>query len=151
MSERIDHERRRFLGTAAAIVSAAQSGEPFVQLAAGNVQPKQLPPINPGTNTSFGALKQIDAGPLSIGYADVGPSDGAPVILLHGWPYDIHSFVDVHHLAQAGYRVIVRMCAVMARPILASDTPRKGRSGSRGGRRRIDGCFENSESDDRRF
>jgi hypothetical protein len=104
MSEQIDHERRRFLGTAAAIVAAAQLG--LIRSAnsqPGNSQSKQLPPINPGTNTSFGALKQINAGQLSIGYADVGPSDGAPVILLHGWPYDIHSFVDVAPLlARAG-------------------------------------------------
>ena len=57
---------------------------------------------------TFGALKQIDAGELSIGYAEAGPADGPPVILLHGWPYDIHSFVDVTPLlAAAGYRVIV--------------------------------------------
>jgi pimeloyl-ACP methyl ester carboxylesterase len=57
---------------------------------------------------SFGALKQIDAGDLNVGYAEAGPADGPPVLLLHGWPYDIHSFVDVAPaLAQRGYRVIV--------------------------------------------
>src|SRR5437868_10668954 len=57
---------------------------------------------------SVGALKQIDAGVLNVGYADVGPSGGRAVILLHGWPYDIHSYVDVAPLlASAGYRVIV--------------------------------------------
>jgi hypothetical protein len=109
MSEQIDHERRRFLGTAAAVVAAAQLG--LIRSAnsqPGNAQSKQLPPINPGTNTSFGALKQINAGQLSIGYADVGPSDGAPVILLHGWPYDIHTYADVAPLlTEAGYRAIV--------------------------------------------
>jgi pimeloyl-ACP methyl ester carboxylesterase len=61
-----------------------------------------------GTNTSFGSLKQIDAGVLNVGYAEAGPSDGPVVMLLHGWPYDIHSYVDVApRLAQAGYRVIV--------------------------------------------
>jgi len=59
-------------------------------------------------NTTYPALKQVEAGLLNVGYADVGPSDGKPVILLHGWPYDIHSFVDVAPiLAAAGYRVIV--------------------------------------------
>src|SRR5918996_1281888 len=59
-------------------------------------------------NHSFGALKQIDAGVLNVGYAEAGPTDGSAVILLHGWPYDIHSYVDVTPLlASAGYRVIV--------------------------------------------
>jgi pimeloyl-ACP methyl ester carboxylesterase len=67
-----------------------------------------LPAIKPGANTSFGPLKQIDAGLLNIGYAEAGPANGVPVILLHGWPYDIYSFVDVTPaLASAGYRVIV--------------------------------------------
>jgi pimeloyl-ACP methyl ester carboxylesterase len=53
-------------------------------------------------------MKQINAGPLNVGYAEAGPSDGPPVILLHGWPYDIYSFVDVTPLlASVGYRVIV--------------------------------------------
>ena len=61
-----------------------------------------------GTNSSFGPLKQVDAGLLNVGYAEAGPAGGAPVILLHGWPYDIYSFVDVAPvLASAGYRVIV--------------------------------------------
>ena len=59
-------------------------------------------------NTSFGPLKQVEAGVLSVGYAEAGPPNGRAVILLHGWPYDIHSFVDVAPLlAAAGYRVIV--------------------------------------------
>jgi pimeloyl-ACP methyl ester carboxylesterase len=57
---------------------------------------------------TFDLLKQVDAGVLNIGYAEVGPADGPAVILLHGWPYDIHSFIDVAPLlAAAGYRVIV--------------------------------------------
>src|SRR5437016_2612859 len=64
--------------------------------------------LKPGTNTSFGSLKQINAGVLNVGYAEAGPSDGPAVLLLHGWPYDIHSYVDVAPLlAKAGYRVIV--------------------------------------------
>jgi len=59
-------------------------------------------------SASFGSLKQIDAGLLNVGYADVGRPDGVPVVLLHGWPYDIHSFVDAAPLlASAGFRVIV--------------------------------------------
>jgi len=61
-----------------------------------------------GTNTSFGQLQQIDAGVLNVGYAETGPTDGPAAILLHGWPYDIHSYVDVApRLSKAGYRVIV--------------------------------------------
>jgi pimeloyl-ACP methyl ester carboxylesterase len=64
--------------------------------------------MEPGTNPPFGALKQVDAGLLSVGYAEAGPPDGPAVILLHGWPYDIHSYADVTRLlASAGYRVIV--------------------------------------------
>ncbi|HWO44448.1 MAG TPA: alpha/beta hydrolase [Methylomirabilota bacterium] len=57
--------------------------------------------------TGFPSLKQIEAGVLNVGYAELGPVGGQPVLLLHGWPYDIHSFVDVGPiLAGAGYRVI---------------------------------------------
>jgi pimeloyl-ACP methyl ester carboxylesterase len=60
------------------------------------------------TVASFGTLKQVDAGLLSVGYAEAGPPDSPAVILLHGWPYDIHSYVAVTPLlASAGYRVIV--------------------------------------------
>jgi pimeloyl-ACP methyl ester carboxylesterase len=59
-------------------------------------------------STSFGALMQIEAGLLNVGYAEAGPADGQPVLLLHGWPYDIHTYVDVAPLLAAqGYRVIV--------------------------------------------
>ena len=62
----------------------------------------------PGTSTSFGPLKQVDAGVLNVGYAEAGPADGPAVVLLHGWPYDIHSYVEVVPLlAAAGYRAII--------------------------------------------
>lgn len=67
-----------------------------------------VPTVSPGTHTSFTSLKQVRAGLLNIGYAEVGPAHGPAVICLHGWPYDIHSFVDVAPLlATTGYRVIV--------------------------------------------
>ncbi len=67
-----------------------------------------VPEVKPGTHTSFASIKQIDAGLLNVGYAEAGPADGPVVVLLHGWPYDIYSFVDVAPLlASAGYRVIV--------------------------------------------
>jgi pimeloyl-ACP methyl ester carboxylesterase len=81
-----------------------------------------------GTNTSFGVLKQIDAGVLNVGYAEAGPSNGPAVMLLHGWPYDIHSFVDVAPLlAQVGYRVIVPyLRGYGTTRFLSSTTPRNG-------------------------
>ena len=84
--------------------------------------------MNPGTNTSFDALKQVDAGPLSVGYAEAGPADGPAVLLLHGWPYDIHSFADVTPaLAAAGYRVIVPFVRGYGTTRFRSDdTPRNG-------------------------
>src|SRR5215468_8933101 len=60
------------------------------------------------THTTFASLKQIDAGLLNVGYAEAGPANGPAVMLLHGWPYDIHSFAEVTpFLASKGYRVIV--------------------------------------------
>src|SRR2546422_3794048 len=80
------------------------------------------------TNTSFGSLKQINAGVLNVGYAEAGPSDGPAVMLLHGWPYDIRSYVDVApRLSQAGYRVIVPyLRGYGSTRFLSSTTPRNG-------------------------
>jgi pimeloyl-ACP methyl ester carboxylesterase len=109
MRDEISRDRRHFLGTAAMTLAAAQfalSGS--AQAQSGKAKSAELPRVKPGTHTSFGALKQIDAGLLNVGYAEAGPADGPAVVLLHGWPYDIHSFVDVAPLlASAGYRVIV--------------------------------------------
>jgi pimeloyl-ACP methyl ester carboxylesterase len=110
MSNEYNAQRRNFLGTAIAAMAAA----PF--LGAGSVLAKSgvlasggnVPAIKPGAHTSFRSLKQINAGLLNVGYAEDGPEDGPAVILLHGWPYDIHSYVDVAPLLAAkGYRVIV--------------------------------------------
>jgi alpha/beta hydrolase fold len=107
MSEKVN--RRGFLGTMVTTVAAAE----LVMIGRGASQSPELHQagartMRPGTNTSFSSLKQIDAGVLNIGYADEGPNDGPAVILLHGWPYDIHSYVHVAPLlASAGYRVIV--------------------------------------------
>ncbi|HTV73779.1 MAG TPA: alpha/beta fold hydrolase, partial [Candidatus Acidoferrales bacterium] len=80
------------------------------------------------TDTSFGPLKQIEAGLLSVGYAEAGPADGPVVILLHGWPYDIHSFVDVAPiLASAGYHVIIPFTrGYGSTRFLSSETLRNG-------------------------
>ena len=108
-SEPINQDRRRFFGAAAMSIAAAQlmlSGSADAQSSA--AKPADVSTIKPGTNTSFGPLKQIEAGVLNVGYAEAGPANGPVVILLHGWPYDIHAFVDVTPLLAAeGYRVIV--------------------------------------------
>jgi pimeloyl-ACP methyl ester carboxylesterase len=108
-SDEVNHHRRHFLGAATVSFAAA----PLLAIASAYAQSSKarsatLPAIKPGTNTSFASLKQIDAGLLNVGYAEGGPVDAPVVILLHGWPYDIHSYVDVAPmLASAGYRVIV--------------------------------------------
>ena len=109
LDEPFDQPRRRFLGTAAMTLAAAQLGMIGASnTLSSNARAASVPPVKPGTNTSFGPLKQTDAGLLNVEYAEAGPADGPPVVLLHGWPYDIHSFVDVAPLlAAAGYRVIV--------------------------------------------
>jgi pimeloyl-ACP methyl ester carboxylesterase len=109
MSEEINQNRRRFLATATMTIAATQVGMIGSAKAQSNeMKTADLPAIKPGTSTSFGALKQIDAGILNVGYAEAGKVNGPAVILLHGWPYDIHSYVDVAPLlASKGYRVIV--------------------------------------------
>src|SRR6201991_4748459 len=105
-TDEIDRGRRNLFGTAAMAVVATQLG--MVGSAAAQRVETRTSAIKPGTNTSFGPLKQINAGVLSVGYAEAGPANGPVIVLLHGWPYDIHSFVDVAPLlASAGYRVII--------------------------------------------
>ena len=97
MPEQSKYDRLGFLRNAGIALTGAQ-------LAAMG----PVPATTVGTHTSFASLKQIDAGLLNVGYAEAGPADGQAVILLHGWPYDIHSYVDVAPLLAAqGYRVIV--------------------------------------------
>ena len=98
----MNSDRRRFLSTA--VFAAAAVGLPRIASTNAN----QVGPIKPRTSPSLGSLKQVDAGLLNVGYAEVGPSSGPPVILLHGWPYDIHTYEDVAPLlGSAGYRVFV--------------------------------------------
>jgi pimeloyl-ACP methyl ester carboxylesterase len=129
MFEEINLSRRRFLGTAAVTIAAAQFGAiGSANAQSSKTKPADLPTIKPGTNTSFAPLKQIDAGVLNVGYAEAGPASGPPVILLHGWPYDIYSFVDVAPLlTSAGYRVIVPYVrGYGSTRFLLSDTFRNG-------------------------
>jgi len=124
-ADTIDRHRRRFIRAALALAAArlALNGSALAQ-----AQSASLADVEPGRHTSFAPLKQIDAGVLNVGYAETGPDSGPPVILLHGWPYDIYSFVDVAPaLATAGFRVIVPYLRGYATTrFLASDTPRSG-------------------------
>ncbi len=109
MSEGINQDRRCFLSSVAKTIAAAELamiGSAEAQSSRGAAP--DILATKPGTNMSLGTLKQIDAGVLTIGYVEAGPADGRAVLLLHGWPYDIFSYVDVVPLlASAGYRVIV--------------------------------------------
>src|ERR1700727_2108351 len=129
MSEEINHGRRRFLGTAAMTIAAVQFGIfGSANAQSSTTKPPDVTAVKPGTNASFSSLKQIDAGLLNVGYAEAGPPNGSPVILLHGWPYDIYSFVDVVPLlASAGYRVIVPyLRGYGTTRFLSTDTVRHG-------------------------
>jgi pimeloyl-ACP methyl ester carboxylesterase len=129
MSEEINHDRRRFLSTAVMTIAAAELGMICsADAQSGKINPADATTIKPGTNTSFGSLKQIDAGVLNVGYAEAGPAEGPAVILLHGWPYDIYTYVDVAPLlASAGYRVIVPyLRGYGTTRFLSTATPRNG-------------------------
>jgi pimeloyl-ACP methyl ester carboxylesterase len=106
-SEETKIYRRRFLSVVVITVAAAQLGI-IGSAYAGAKRAASSEERKAETRTSFTSLKQIDAGLLNVGYVEAGPADGRPVILLHGWPYDIQSFADVTPLLAAkGYRVIV--------------------------------------------
>jgi len=117
MFERVNDDRRQLLQLTALSVAAA----PFATVAM-------------AASGSFGALKQIDAGVLNIGYVEMGRADGPPVILLHGWPYDIYSYADVApRLVSAGYRVIVPyLRGYGTTRFLSGDTVRNGQQAALG-------------------
>ncbi len=112
--------RRGFVALAAMLAAT-----PFAALAPNSARAA-------GTSTGFGCIKQIDAGLLNVGYAEAGPSDGPPVLLLHGWPYDIHTYADVAPLlAQAGYRVIIPyLRGYGSTRFRSSDSLRNGQQGA---------------------
>jgi hypothetical protein len=92
MAEEINSDRRRFLSVAAMTVTAAPFGVTGSGRAkSGHSAWEALGTNSPGTTGSFEVLKQIDAGVLNVGYAELGRAGGPAVVLLHGWPYDIHS------------------------------------------------------------
>ena len=120
MTDSINASRRRLLGATVASIGVMQLGF------SGLVRAQSARATN--AESSFGEIRQINAGTLDIGYAQAGPENGPPVILLHGWPYDIHAFAEVAPiLASAGYRVIVPyLRGYGTTRFLSADTPRNG-------------------------
>lgn len=129
MSDPIDQQRRKFLSVAALGLAAAQLGVISSAKAQSASPTKSSGKKNGGdSHSAFVARKHIEAGVLDVAYAEEGPADGPPVLLLHGWPYDIHSYVEVAPmLAAAGYRVIVPyLRGYGGTRFLSADTPRNG-------------------------
>lgn len=126
MPEQIDRQRRQILGAAAVGIAAATLGAASDTRAQSNKATRSA--STTGGHTAFARLQYIEAGVLDVAYADSGPVDGMPVLLLHGWPYDIHTYVDVAPiLVAAGYRVIVPyLRGYGGTRFLSSDTPRNG-------------------------
>jgi pimeloyl-ACP methyl ester carboxylesterase len=129
MSATIPQDRRHVLRPFAIALAASE----LVLIGAEDALPSKaeaapVPPVTPGTDTSYASMKQIEAGVLNMGYGECGPADGRAVILLHGWPYDIHAFVDVAPLlASAAYRVIVPyLRGYGSTRFRSSDTARNG-------------------------
>jgi pimeloyl-ACP methyl ester carboxylesterase len=133
MAQKFHIRRRDFFGAAAMTIAAVQLGTLASANAQSGTADGATTNLTPqlGTHTSFASLKQIDAGLLNVGYAEAGPPNGTAVILLHGWPYDIHSYVDVAPiLAAKGYRVIVPyLRGYGTTTFLSSTTPRNGQQG----------------------
>ncbi len=123
-----DPDRRRFLGAAVAMlaghVGATRAGASPVA----RRHTPELAGTTAGTSGALGTPKQIAAGVLDVGYTDAGPPTGRPVVLLHGWPYDVHSFADVVPLlVAAGHRVIVpHLRGFGTTRFLSDDTIRNG-------------------------
>src|SRR5438477_4534422 len=126
MPQNINHRRRDLLSLAAATLAATQFGG--IGPSKGETQSDKATTDVRTSAGTFAPLKQVEAGLLNIGYAEAGPADGPAVILLHGWPYDIYSFVEVTPLlASAGYRVIVPyLRGYGTTRILSAETVRNG-------------------------
>lgn len=128
MSNEFDIDRRHFLESAGLALAAAQLGVAgLVSVEASAVVPASERAVEVKADR-LGPIKQVEAGVLNVGYAEAGPSDGPPVILLHGWPYDIYTYVDVAPiLAAKGYRVLIPyLRGYGTTRFLSADTPRNG-------------------------
>jgi pimeloyl-ACP methyl ester carboxylesterase len=128
MSDETKQSRRRFVGAAAMTLAAGHQGLLSVACA----RPAAATHVTKGAvPASFASLKQVNAGVLDVGYAEDGPADGPVALLLHGWPYDIHTYVEVAPLLAAkGYRVIVpHLRGHGSTRFRSESTPRNGQQG----------------------
>jgi len=121
MNDPVDNRRRRLLGAAALNAGFAQFGLPAAAQAA-----------TAGSAGALGPIRQVEAGVLDVGYADLGPRDAPVAILLHGWPYDVHAFDDVApRLVAGGYRVVVPyLRGYGPTRFLSAQAPRNGQQGA---------------------
>ncbi|GLQ50506.1 alpha/beta fold hydrolase [Dyella flava] len=129
MSDQIDQKRRTLLGASALGLALGSIGlSSLAQAQTSKSAPAAGKRIASGGHTSFRSIKHVTAGVLDVAYAEDGPANGKPVLLLHGWPYDIYSFVDVAPiLAAAGYRVIIPyLRGYGGTSFLSADTKRNG-------------------------
>ncbi|QGZ37721.1 pimeloyl-ACP methyl ester carboxylesterase [Pseudoduganella flava] len=132
MNQPFNQQRRTFFNAAALGIAATQLGlASGIANAAGMGTSANAAGISAGTNT-FTDIRQIRSGLLNVGYVDMGPANGYPIVLFHGWPYDIHAFIDVAPiLASAGYRVIIpHLRGYGTTTFLSADTPRNGQQAS---------------------
>ena len=128
----IDYRRRHVIGAAAMSFAIGELGLGAPVMAASSLTNEATTVVS--SVGSFSALKEIEAGVLNIGYAELGPIDGPPVILLHGWPYDIHMYVDVAPiLAAKGHLVIVPyLRGYGTTRFLSNEAPRNGQQSALG-------------------
>lgn len=129
MSDLINPKRRSFLGATALGLAMAPFGfSALARAETGGPAAAAGKHVPAGGHTSFKSIKHVKAGVLDVAYAEDGPAHGTPVLLLHGWPYDIYSFVDVAPiLAAAGYRVIIPWLRGYGETrFLSADTLRNG-------------------------
>lgn len=129
MGNEINHERRHFIGAALVSLAAGRLGlvNTTALRSADMLAANDSVPATAG-HSFFDSVKQIDAGVLNVGYAEGGPANGPAVILLHGWPYDIHAFADVAPILSAkGYRVVMPYLRGFGTTrFLSDDTARNG-------------------------
>jgi pimeloyl-ACP methyl ester carboxylesterase len=126
MSASHNYDRRSFLRRALISVAAVESVSNGANYSLSRTNESMS--TRPGSIDTFGDIKQIEAGVLNVGFAEAGPADGPPVLLLHGWPYDIHTYLEVAPLLSAkGYRVIVPyLRGYGTTRFLSSETARNG-------------------------